>query len=272
MRRAGSGRHCDACDKRVFDLSRATERYANALLLLTNGSPICARISAAEDGVARFAPERQRPPRPVTLLAALALGGAACSPSAVDQAPAAPASPVATAEPRPIGTWAAHVEPPFVDTDQDGLADAVDNCPQQPGPVSQNGCVMFTGLMVSTEIRILEQVVFERDSASISGASRPIVETIAKVLQENKDIAGVEIRGHVQGGEKKGLGLRRAQAVKDALIKAGVEARRIAVSDRADTMPLAPHYAQDGFKNRRVDFEILSSCPTPDDNAPKSSI
>src|SRR5688572_27439886 len=143
MRRNGGSRHCGSCARSVFDLSRATETEALAVLML-HGGQLCARIAPDENGDAVWR-RAARAPNSAGALAGLALGAMACA----TPSPAAPASPapLATVPVAASASWQLHVEPPFVDSDDDGFGDAIDKCPQAPGVPSEGGCpVALTGV------------------------------------------------------------------------------------------------------------------------------
>jgi outer membrane protein OmpA-like peptidoglycan-associated protein len=54
------------------------------------------------------------------------------------------------------------------------------------------------------------------------------------------------------------LSLRRAQAVRDYLVKRGVDAARIRVEGKGESMPVASNATDDGrAQNRRVELKVV---------------
>jgi outer membrane protein OmpA-like peptidoglycan-associated protein len=156
------------------------------------------------------------------------------------------------------------------DRDGDGIPDAEDACPNEPGAPNvapkQNGCPQATRVMVShNEIRILQQVRFARDSDQIPAEGRPILDAVVTVLREHPDIRAMTIEGHASRGEKDpwGLAARRGGAVRAYLIARGVTTD-LTVSAFGDTRPIADNSAEAGrVLNRRVEFRRVEGPPAP---------
>ena len=111
------------------------------------------------------------------------------------------------------------------------------------------------------EIRIRRQVNFATDSADILPDSSALLAEIADVLMRHPEIRRVEIQGHTdnRGGREHNMDLsqRRAEAVRDWLIAAGVESSRLEARGYGDTDPVAPNLtAANRARNRRVAFVI----------------
>ena len=159
------------------------------------------------------------------------------------------------------------------DSDHDGIPDDMDGCPDEPE--SYNGFEDGDGcpdrgrvIMTSASIEILDSVYFAPDSAAIEPASRPILDAVAATLQGNPDIARVEIQGHSdeRGDARYNLELsdRRAAAVKQYLVGAGVEEHRLSAQGYGASQPLdRGHAASAWARNRRVAFLILQRADEP---------
>lgn len=111
------------------------------------------------------------------------------------------------------------------------------------------------------EIVIRRQVNFATDSAEILPDSIPLLTEIADVLLRTPEIRRVEIQGHTdnRGGREHNMDLsqRRAEAVRDWLIAAGVDSSRLEARGYGDSEPRVPNLtAANRARNRRVQFMI----------------
>jgi outer membrane protein OmpA-like peptidoglycan-associated protein len=112
------------------------------------------------------------------------------------------------------------------------------------------------------KIAIKQQVQFVQGSAEIAPASNALLSEVADVLLRNRDIAKVEVQGHTDNSGTEDFNRQlsevRAQAVRDWLIKAGVESERLSAVGYGTSRPLAPNItAANRAKNRRVELMIL---------------
>lgn len=119
------------------------------------------------------------------------------------------------------------------------------------------------------EIVIRRQVNFATDSAEILPDSIPLLTEIADVLLRNPDIRRVEIQGHTddRGGREHNMDLsqRRADAVRDWLIAAGVDSSRLEGRGYGDSEPRVPNLtAANRARNRRVQFMITEREAAPE--------
>lgn len=152
---------------------------------------------------------------------------------------------------------------PGVDSDHDGIADAEDACPREPGQASadamRRGCPSVLRV-TAADIRIVQRVQFDKGADKVLPESQPILQSIAQVLRSNPGIRAIELAGHASSDEAKAadLGYRRAAAVRAALLREGVTTEIQLKSYGADR-PISPNTTEDNKKtNRRVEFQILS--------------
>jgi outer membrane protein OmpA-like peptidoglycan-associated protein len=164
--------------------------------------------------------------------------------------------------PRGLATGAVVAEQTrTMDRDGDGIPDERDKCPDAPGPAtggSEDGCPRAVRVS-ENEIRVLQQVVFDKDSDVVPPGALPILGEIAQVLKTHPELA-VEIEGHASAGEKEPwiVAARRAGAVRSALQARGVRAP-LEVRSFGDTRPIADAATEEGRrKNRRVEFHIAA--------------
>ena len=117
-------------------------------------------------------------------------------------------------------------------------------------------------------------IYFDFDSAVIKGDATDIVSAHAKYLSDHTD-ARVRLEGNTdERGSPEyniGLGMRRAQAVRQALLLQGASAGQITVVSYGSEHPVDPAHDEDAWsKNRRVDIVYLApnGQPGPQPQAP----
>ena len=155
----------------------------------------------------------------------------------------------------------------IADRDGDGIPDIIDNCPAKRGTAQHFGCadeqlVRLTG----SSIEVLEKVYFETDKSAIRPRSYRLLRNLATVLGAHPELATVRVEGHTddRGSDSYNMSLskRRAEAVRNFLIAAGVEEGRLVVVGKGETDPVSDNATAEGqTANRRVEF-ILENAPS----------
>lgn len=157
---------------------------------------------------------------------------------------------------------------PDRDNDQDGFLDADDKCPNKPetinGVKDDDGCPdkgKSKVKVVAGKIEILEKVFFDTNKAKIKKRSFNVLTQVASVLKAYKNIKKVRVEGHTdsRGKDASNLDLskRRAKAVRDFLIKVGVDGARLDSEGFGEAKPIASNKSKSGrASNRRVEFVI----------------
>jgi outer membrane protein OmpA-like peptidoglycan-associated protein len=153
-----------------------------------------------------------------------------------------------------------------LDSDADGIVDAMDKCPDEPetfnGYDDVDGCPDRGRVVVtSSAIELLEQLYFAVNGDALAPASGAILDAVAATLRGNADIAKVEIGGHASDDEVDvwGLASRRAAVVRAALIERGVEPARLVI------VPYGATRTTGGVRehDRRVEFLIAERRDAP---------
>ncbi len=158
---------------------------------------------------------------------------------------------------------------PDPDNDGDGIADVDDRCPfvaeNLDGCEDDDGCPETKGACVADDgIVILDRIRFVFGTAKIERDSYSVLNEVARILKQHKEIKKVRIEGHTDDvGRKLGnlqLSRRRAEAVHDFLVRVGVEKGRLEHEGYGDTRPLVPNVGPaERARNRRVEFIIVES-------------
>jgi outer membrane protein OmpA-like peptidoglycan-associated protein len=116
--------------------------------------------------------------------------------------------------------------------------------------------------VTAKEITIKQQIQFALDQDVILPESTPLLIEIADVLIKNPRIKQVEVQGHTDNTgtpeHNQDLSERRANSVRNWLIKHGVDADRLVAKGYGQTKPLVPNVTTaNKARNRRVQFIIL---------------
>jgi OOP family OmpA-OmpF porin len=172
--------------------------------------------------------------------------------------------PPVPAEPPRIAR-ASFVPPAPPDRDGDGIPDADDSCPDQPGPAENHGCPTGTKQLVivsSNRVEILEQVRFATNKATISTQSHHLLGQVAGVLLSHPDLLLVQVEGHTDDTgsplHNVVLSQARAEAVAAYLEAKGVPAARLKAVGFGQGRPIATNTNPGGrAANRRVAFTVL---------------
>lgn len=141
-----------------------------------------------------------------------------------------------------------------VDSDNDGVVDRMDRCPNTPAGsrVNANGCpdVLMT----------LTGVNFAFDSSAIDPKSERILDQGVNALNEANSI-NVHIEGHTdsRGSEEynQKLSERRANAVREYFISKGIPASRLVAAGAGESRPVGSNTTDGGrYENRRVELHV----------------
>lgn len=116
-------------------------------------------------------------------------------------------------------------------------------------------------IITPKELKLRSQVHFQFDSAEILPDSESILEEIADVLNSHPEIPSVEIQGHTDNSGtpayNQTLSQQRAEAVRQALVKNGVQEGRLTAKGYGQDKPIAPNTNEKNkAKNRRVQLMI----------------
>lgn len=149
-----------------------------------------------------------------------------------------------------------------LDSDGDGVADALDRCPNSPrgSVVDSTGCPPDTKAAAGNE-RLFNDVLFDFDRSEITAAGQLILDNAAEVVNSGayKNLR-VNVAGHTDEigseGYNQALSERRANTVRSYLVKKGVDASRIHTFAYGESAPKASNGTDAGrAQNRRAEIK-----------------
>lgn len=160
--------------------------------------------------------------------------------------------------------------PPPGDRDNDGIPDVEDACPDHPGPrhpdPNRNGCpdvVVGPG-----GITVFDKILFKTASAEILPESNPILDKVAKAIEDHPELLLIEVAGHAdeRGGEQYNVTLTQArvESVMIALVARNVDRKRLRARGYGYYCPRMEGHDEEAWaKNRRVEFVIVKKTDGP---------
>jgi outer membrane protein OmpA-like peptidoglycan-associated protein len=167
-------------------------------------------------------------------------------------------APVALAEaPAPVEKQA----PPCPDSDNDGILDSIDRCPDVAGSADNWGCRAYDKLKVGKEkLELKERLYFAWNQATLDEASHPVLDEVVVALKENKNFK-VQVEGHSSSegtdDRNQALSEQRAEAVLDYLVAHGIEKDRLVSRGFSSSVPTDTNDTAAGRdNNRRVEFVV----------------
>ncbi len=149
------------------------------------------------------------------------------------------------------------------DRDSDGVPDIDDKCPDEPGPAQNEGCPGEPKVEIETErLSLKDAINFDTGKDVIRSESHAILDAVASILLSHPELRRVRVEGHTDnvGSATYNLDLsqRRAQSVVRYLVERGVPRERLLSKGYGYDKPVASNATALGrAKNRRVEFTIL---------------
>lgn len=148
-----------------------------------------------------------------------------------------------------------------VDSDGDSVCDTADLCPETPKgtPVDAKGCPVEKKADKGDPNQKFEDVHFAFDQSDLTDYAKSLLDNAAKVindLSKNYPELKVDVAGHTDwvgtDGYNQGLSERRANVVKQYLLRKGVDGGRITTQAYGESRPKATNETDEGRAlNRR---------------------
>ena len=163
--------------------------------------------------------------------------------------------------------WKVDVTGCPIDTDKDGVPDAIDNCPTVAGPKDNKGCPVkeeTAAAKAEAAKPKVDPVYFDSNKSSYLGNEKTKIQKVVSLLKENADY-NVNVTGYADSkGEPKtnmNLSKNRASSVVKAITAGGIKKNRI-ISQKGLGIenPAATNETPEGRAlNRRVEFEFIKA-------------
>ena len=143
--------------------------------------------------------------------------------------------------------------PPVVsvknDSDNDGVYDGDDKCPGTPAGAAVNAVGCW----------VLDNVLFDFNKSVIKSMAYPLLDDVVKILKQNPAM-NLQLNGHCDNigtpEYNMDLSLRRANAVRDYIVREGILWRRLGTQGYGFTQPAALNGTDSGrAMNRRVELD-----------------
>lgn len=156
---------------------------------------------------------------------------------------------------------------PDDDNDKDGIADFNDKCPNQSEVI--NGVDDYDGcpdsgralvLLTPTAIELRERINFKPGTAELDWKASAILRQVVALLVNHRQLQ-ISVEAHVTDGtpapEAKKLTEARADAVRQYLVTAGIDIRRLKAIGLGFDQPVVPHASPKAkTTNERVAFTV----------------
>lgn len=146
------------------------------------------------------------------------------------------------------------------DIDNDGVRDSDDLCPNTIGDLLNGGCPILSVKDSLTLSKAMTNLEFDKNSAELKSNSFKYLSNIGKLLLGNKNMLLI-IDGHTDSDADEdynfSLSAKRAQSVRNYLTKMGISKSRLIIDFYGESDPIVPNNNDvNKQKNRRVEFTV----------------
>jgi peptidoglycan-associated lipoprotein len=134
--------------------------------------------------------------------------------------------------------------------------------PETSGGLAEPGRDKYAGWPADAELLKADTVHFDFDSSSVKNSEKSKVMAVASYIKANSANA-IRVEGHCdeRGTEEynRALGVRRAVALREELVRDGVDPEKVITLSYGEDKPVDPGHNEAAWrKNRRGEFIVLS--------------
>jgi OmpA-OmpF porin, OOP family len=149
---------------------------------------------------------------------------------------------------------------PIPDSDNDGVNDEEDKCPNIAGEAVNNGCPVTKEEITKQVDFAAENIFFSYNSIELLAKSYQPLNVVVEILKKNPALK-LSVNGYTDNtgspSANQLISQKRALAVKNYLVKNGIEESRIFVRGYGQNNPIADNKTALGrTKNRRVELKL----------------
>jgi outer membrane protein OmpA-like peptidoglycan-associated protein len=147
----------------------------------------------------------------------------------------------------------------YLDRDNDGVTDDVDRCPDVAGSMANKGCPEIAQKDIQMITYIGSKIFFENNSEKLKVASLSQLDELIKILSRY-EAANLVIEGHTDSNGSDDFNLllsqKRTESVSAYLISKGIPESRLSGVGLGENNPVATNTTTLGrAKNRRVELK-----------------
>lgn len=152
---------------------------------------------------------------------------------------------------------------PWPDTDGDGVLDKDDKCPKEVGPASNGGCPEVISKDAEDSLgAFAKEILFNTGKSTFKPGVTEKLDAIVDVMNKYPN-AKFTIEGHTDSTGSAALNARlsksRAMAVRDYLVKKGIDTTRLDAQGFGEGQPIASNDTAEGREqNRRVVVKVTN--------------
>ena len=151
----------------------------------------------------------------------------------------------------------------ILDSDGDGVLDAMDECPRTPHNmvIDERGCP-HSLLFAENEFRMEARAYYDENSSEIKSEYYEQLDNAGKKMQDHLD-AVMRVEGHISKREdsrgNQTLSRYRVEGIKNYIVmKYNIDPARIETSYYGSERPIAPNDAENSWLNQRI-YVLISN-------------
>ncbi|HVU57027.1 MAG TPA: OmpA family protein [Puia sp.] len=149
---------------------------------------------------------------------------------------------------------------PIPDRDGDGVNDEEDKCPDTPGTIENHGCPEIRKETTEKVNYIARNIMFNSSSDQLTDSSYLALDVLAALMKDHPEWH-LTIEGYTDSSGRAATNLllsqKRALAVKNYLVKKGIDESHLTAIGRGQERPIADNRTPAGRAiNRRVELNI----------------